>query len=95
MAGCCGGKMARKATASTSTTKVVAKKTTTASIPAPLQKGMVLLTYLGSGLTRSFYGPSGTMYRFSSTSRKTGYVAEEDVAALLRMKENGQPLFSR
>jgi hypothetical protein len=63
-------------------------------IPAPAADGMVLLTFLGSGLTRSFYGVSGICYRFGGSRRKFGYVAEEDISGLLAMKEGGEYLFT-
>ena len=66
-----------------------------ASIPAPAAEGMVLLTFLGSGMARSFYGASGICYRFGGSRRKFGYVAEEDVPGLLAMKEDGEYLFIR
>ena len=67
----------------------------TTSIPAPAAEGMVLLTFLGSGMARSFYGASGICYRFGGSRRKFGYVAEEDVPGLLAMKEDGEYLFIR
>jgi len=66
----------------------------TTSIPAPAAEGMVLLTFLGSGMARSFYGASGICYRFGGSRRKFGYVAQEDVPGLLAMKENGEYLFT-
>jgi hypothetical protein len=63
-------------------------------IPPPLANGMILLTYSGSGMARSFYGRSGTCYRFGGPRRKFGYVAEEDAHGLLQVKEGGKYLFS-
>jgi hypothetical protein len=100
MSGCCGGRMAKKlalANKETTTKKSTPKPfgTTAPVIQPALQTGMTLLTYQGSGLARTFYGASGTAYRFSGTSRKTGYVANEDVAGLLQLKEHGTALFSK
>jgi hypothetical protein len=63
------------------------------TIPIPAANGMVLLTFLGGGMARSFYGASGICYRFGGSRRKFGYVAEEDVPGLMAMKENGKYLF--
>lgn len=95
MSSCCGGgknKMAKKVAESKKTVKSEVVRT---AIAPAVASGLVLLTYLGGGLARSFYGASGTLYRFSSTSRKTGYVAEEDVPGLLAMKEHGKHIFSK
>ena len=64
------------------------------TIPAPLANGMILLTFIGSGLPRSFYGVSGTCYRFGEKRHKFGYVAQEDVPGLLKMKEAGKYIFT-
>lgn len=92
MSSCCGGRNMAKAKAISKANIVPASVPV---IPPILAVGMLLLTYQGGGLARTFYGVSGTTYRFSSTSRKLGYVAEEDVAGLLAMKENGKFLFSK
>jgi hypothetical protein len=64
-------------------------------IPPAGANGMILLSYAGRGLARSFYGPvTGTMYRFSESKRKFGYVAEEDAPKMLQLKDGGKFLFS-
>lgn len=58
--------------------------------------GMVLLTFIGTGMTRSFYGKStGVCYRFSDSKRRFGYVAQEDVPGFLAMREGGKRLFAQ
>ena len=63
-------------------------------IPTPLSNGMVLLTYTGSGVESSYYGTSGTCYRFGAKRHKFGYVAQEDVPGLLKLKEAGRYCFT-
>lgn len=63
-------------------------------VPAPGANGLVLLTYTRGGLARSYYGESGTRYRFGGLKGVYGYVAQEDVAGLLKLKENGRYLFT-
>jgi glycosyltransferase involved in cell wall biosynthesis len=64
-------------------------------VPAPLANGLVLLIYIGVGLESSYYGSiTGTCYRFGVKRRKFGYVAAEDVAGLLKMKEGGKYCFT-
>jgi glycosyltransferase involved in cell wall biosynthesis len=66
----------------------------TSLIHLKASEGMVLMTFIGTGMTRSFYGgKTGTCYRFSDSRRKRGYVAEEDVPSLLAMRENGKKIF--
>jgi hypothetical protein len=55
---------------------------------------MVMLVYKGGGLTRSFYGVSGTCYRFGGKARQFGWVKEEDVAGLLGKREGGKFVFT-
>jgi hypothetical protein len=76
------------------TNKTVTSPAGSAPIPQPMMNGMTLLTYLGKGLARSFYGESGTCYRFSENKRKFGYVAQEDVEGMLKLRENGKFLFA-
>ena len=63
-------------------------------IPVPLSNGMVLLTYTGKGVESSYYGASGTCYRFGAKRHKFGYVAGEDLGGLLKLKEAGKYCFT-
>ena len=86
---CCGKKTIAPTTTKTSTPVDKSISTLKSSV------GMVLLTFIGTGMTRSFYGKvTGTCYRFSDSKRKYGYVAEEDVPGFLAMRENSKKIFA-
>ena len=54
----------------------------------------ITLRYIGKNWgTQSYYGPTGTRYRFGG-SRAIGVVKGEDVDKLLSLRENGKPLFA-
>jgi hypothetical protein len=86
----CGG---RKAMVAKANRNAAAPRTVV--IPPPGVNGLVLMTFVGGGLTRSFYGSvTGTCYRFGGSKRIYGYVAQEDVPALLKLHEGKKYLFT-
>ena len=89
----CGNKK-RNALKNTATV-VVTPSATPTMIHARVSAGMVLLTYTGKNMTRSYYGKvTGTLYRFGVGKNKYGYVAEDDVTYFLTLTENNVRIFT-
>jgi glycosyltransferase involved in cell wall biosynthesis len=79
----------------------ISKKTRTISseneetIHIKASEGLVMITYVGSNMTQSYYGlVTGTCYRFGVGKNKYGYVAETDVTGFLSLVENKKHLFT-
>lgn len=85
---CCG----RRSTPALTKAVPIAPKS---NEPLPAVDGMTIMVYIGGALAAlSFYGDSGTRYRFGGQQVR-GYVANQDVAGLLARRERGHAIFKK
>lgn len=91
----CGNKNKPQKAKKNTTTVVPTSPETLAMIHEKVSAGMVLLIYTGKNMTRSYYGRvSGTLYRFGKGKNKYGYVAEDDIAYFLSLREGNTRIFT-